>query len=638
MSKKQNQKGGLKKVQKKAKNQSSKLIYQIGIGLALFAALLYSNTLGHDYALDDFSVIKDNYVVQEGFSGIPTIFETHYRYGYRNWNSAGELYRPITLSMFAMEWAIAPDSPFFGHFMNMLLYGLTAFLLFITLTQVLKGYNLLLPLLGTLLFIAHPVHVEVVANIKSRDEILGFLFCLSAMLMLWKHWKNDETKWFLFAIGTYTLAMFSKENAITWLAIFPLVGYFFSNHPLKKVLLNSLAFVLPVLLFLGVRKAILGDFVSSKDVALLDNLLAGDYSWIQEKGTAMLLMGKYFLTMIFPHPLSSDFGYNQIPISDLRDWRVWLSILGHLALLVYAIKNLFKKQFFSFCILFYFINFSIFSNLIITIGSSFGDRFLYVSSLGFCLAMAYLVLYFTKVDLQDKSLSLTDLKAKYALPIYIVLGITVLYSLKTMTRNPVWENSYTLYAADVETAPNSAKLNYHYGLELVKKGIDEKEAAAKKEWMDKAKAQFAKAIEIFPQYHDAYGQLGLSFYREQNFEKAIENYNQAVKYKPNNALVYSNMGIIYFQAGDVDKAQELYEKAVSIDKRFVDAWRNLGSVYAQKQNFPEAIRCYREAIKYKPEDAILNFYLGSALRDSGNPSEAKPYFDRAYELDPGLRK
>ena len=113
--------------------------------IALFAFLLYANTLGHDYALDDYSVLKDNYVTQDGISSIPTIFKTHFRAGYKNWSSEGELYRPLTLSAFALQWDIAPDNAGFYHLINVLLYALSGFLIFVTLANILSGYNLLIP-------------------------------------------------------------------------------------------------------------------------------------------------------------------------------------------------------------------------------------------------------------------------------------------------------------------------------------------------------------------------------------------------------------------------------------------------------------------------------------------------------------
>ncbi len=152
---------------------------------------------------------------------------------------------------------------------------------------------------------------------------------------------------------------------------------------------------------------------------------------------------------------------------------------------------------------------------------------------------------------------------------------------------------------------------------------------------------------MFPEYHDAYSQLGLTYYRDEaskpdprtrDYTKAMENYNLALKYKPNFPLVYSNMGIIFFESGQLDKAKEVYEKAVQYDPRMIDALRNLGAVNAMQKNFPEAIKWFKQGLEYDPENATLNFYLGSAYKDSGQPELGQPFFEKAYRLDPKLKK
>ena len=98
------------------------------------------------------------------------------------------------------------------------------------------------------------------------------------------------------------------------------------------------------------------------------------------------------------------------------------------------------------------------------------------------------------------------------------------------------------------------------------------------------------------------------------------------------------MGIIYFEAKQLDKAEEVYRKAVKLDPRFVDAHRNLGSVLAMKGNFKEAISHFAEGVRYAPEDAILHYYLGQATRDMGDKAGADVHFNRAYQLNPSLKK
>lgn len=622
---------------KQAIPSNKTLLKALGILLSCIAFLIYANTFSHDYALDDASAISANYVTKQGVSGIPTLFKEHYRYGY--WNSPGTLYRPIPLVMFAIEWQIAPDAPGFYHFMNVLLYAMTAFLLFWTMCKLLPKYSPILPFLTTLLFIAHPVHVEVVANIKSRDEILSFLFCISAVYLLWKYLKSENVKWLGISLFSYLLAMFSKENAITFLAVFPLILYFFSKINFSKNLIISGLYAIPAAIYLGVRLAVLGSLNGTKELApLLDNFLSGAPDIATRLASALLMVGKYLLTLVFPHPLGSDFGYSQIALTGWTDWRVILVLLIVVAVLFYAFKTLKNKSVLSFAIFYFVITFSIFSNIIFLIGSSYGDRFMYFPSLGFAMALAFLILRLFKADFQIKSNSIATFFSSYKMPLLLVGVIAVAYSFKTVSRNTVWENSFTLYENDIKIAPNSAKLNYHYALELNKLGVAEEDAQKKGPLMNKAFQYFAKAAELYPDYHDAYGQMGLMHYRNKSYDLAMENYEKSIALKPNNANVYSNMGIIYFEQGKLQKAKEVYEQAVRLDPRFVDARRNLGSVFAQLKRFDEAIAQFKEALKYEPDNAVLHLYVGYALRDKGDTAAAQSYLNRAYELDPKLKK
>ena len=613
------------------------LLKTLGLLLSVIAFLIYANTLNHDYALDDASAISANYVTKQGIAGIPTIFKEHYRFGY--WSSPGTLYRPIPLAMFAIEWQLFPDSPGFYHFMNVLLYAFTAFLLFWTLCKLFPKYSPVLPFLTTLLFVTHPVHVEVVANIKSRDEILSFFFCISAVYFLWKYLKFKENKWLGISLFSYLLAMFSKENAITFLAVFPLLMYFFSKTSISKNLTISSLFAIPATIYLFARILVLGALTGEKELSpLLDNFLSGAPDISSRLASAFLMVGKYLWTLVFPHPLGSDFGYNQIPITGWSDWRVILVLLVVFGGLIYALKELKNKSIPAFAIIYFVVTFSIFSNIIKLIGSSYGDRFLYFPSLGFAMFLAFFILQIGKANFQLKSNSLATFFKHYKLPILITGVIALAYSFKTIDRNKVWYDSFTLYENDIKIAPNSAKLNYHYGLELNKKGLAENDSAKKGELMNSAFRHFAKAAEIYPDYHDAYGQMGLMHYRNNDKDKALENYEKSIALKPYNATVYSNMGIIYVERGNLQKGRELYEKAVQLDPRFADARRNLGSVYAQLKQFDKAIEQFSEALKYEPENATLYLYLGFAHRDKGEKAKAQTYLNRAYELDPALKK
>lgn len=605
--------------------------------IAAFGILLYLNTLGHGYVLDDFSVIKENFITMRGLEGIPDLWSHHSRYGY--WNSPGELYRPVPMTMFALEWELAPDQPWLSHLVNILLYGLSGAVLFLTLARWMKSYNLLLPLLTTLFFIAHPVHVEVVANIKSRDEIVMFLMCFVSLNLLWRHLESGRLNYLIMALVAYAVALFSKENAVTFVAIVPLMMFFFSKNKLSKIGATAALYVIPAVFFILIRKLAIGDLVNPGDVSVLDNFLVGAKDTGTFAASAFLMLGKYLWTLLFPYELSSDFGYNQIPLTGWGDWRVLLSVSVWLAMGLFAVIRLRKKDLWAFGIWFFLINFSIFTNLLVTIGTSYGDRLLYAASPGFALVLALVLMKIFGEDPKTPTAFSSVSSFFQNKKLWAAAGIIlVLYSIKTISRNADWKDSYTLYKADLSVSPDAAKLNFHYGLEVVQKGLKTEDPVAKQNYFQLAKEHFEKAISIYPSYHDAYSQLGLTYYRDKNYEKALENYNLALKYKPNFPLVYSNMGIIFFEQGDLNKAKEVYEKAVQYDPRMKDALRNLGAVNAMQQNFQEAIKWFSQAVEYWPEDATINFFLASAYRDSGQEEKARPYFEKAYRLDPSLKK
>jgi protein O-mannosyl-transferase len=329
-------------------------------------------------------------------------------------------------------------------------------------------------------------------------------------------------------------------------------------------------------------------------------------------------------------------GYPQVKPVGFDDWRAILGFLVYFGMGIWAVMNLAKKHILSYAILFYLICFSLFSNVLFLIGTSYGERLQYMPSFGFALALAWAICKWAGItDLQN----IWNPNGKGG-TVWVIAGIILAaYSLKTITRNPAWENSATLYAADLPNSPNCAKLNYHNALEVARVAMDEKTGVVKdRAGLEKAVECYSKCIKLYPEYHDAFGGRGIAYFRLGQYDKAFEDYQVSLKHRPNNAPVLSNMGYIYFMRNQLDKAEEVYKESIKYDPRFVDARRNLGAVLAMKKRFPEAIEQWQEGLKYEPENATLLFYIGSAYRDMGQPDKATPWLDKAYAIDPSLKK
>ncbi|MEM6724852.1 MAG: hypothetical protein AAF598_12485, partial [Bacteroidota bacterium] len=158
--------------------------------LAGLAFLLYANTLGHDFVLDDDIITRKNSLVQKGFAGIPEIFTHGYLYGFNGMND--QSYRPLVLVNLAIETALFGQKSSVHHFFNVLLYALSCFFLLAFARRLLGKEGMYWAFGACLLFTAHPIHTEVVANIKSRDEILSFLFVILSLDQLIRYAEGRE--------------------------------------------------------------------------------------------------------------------------------------------------------------------------------------------------------------------------------------------------------------------------------------------------------------------------------------------------------------------------------------------------------------------------------------------------------------
>ncbi|RMG80050.1 MAG: DUF1736 domain-containing protein, partial [Bacteroidetes bacterium] len=366
--------------------------------LFILGIVLYINTLNHGYVLDDHLFVVGNKFVTQGIDGIKDIW-THDAFvgGHgRKFDLTGGRYRPLSITTFAIEYEIFGYNPKPGHFFNILLYGLTGVLIYITLLRFVQGKNEWLPFFTAVLFVIHPIHTEVVANIKSRDEILCLFFGLLAFYYMF----SDNTRHLLMANLFFLLSLLSKESSFPALAIIPLTFYFFRDYDWKTIMRKSAPFFVTALLYLIMRTAFAGFFGETKAKWVIDNPFL--YATFGQRIATVILIGLMYVKLLFvPYPLSYDYSFNQIPLTDFSDWRVWLGIII-LAASVYGIVKGFKtKAVYAYGLLFYFISYSLISNLFFNIGTNMGERFLYFSSLGFCIFMSDILIKALKIKTQE---------------------------------------------------------------------------------------------------------------------------------------------------------------------------------------------------------------------------------------------
>ncbi len=632
----------------------------LGLIVGLFGFLLYSNTLSNGYVLDDFSAIKENNIVRQGIHAIPEIFKTSYRQGYLSVKDG--LYRPLSLATFAIEWNYFPDKPGVSHFVNVLLYGITGLMLFLMLCKLFTSPLTPLPMgegnkrgeviafITSLLFISHPLHVEVAANIKSRDEIMCFLFVIYSFLFVLRYLETGSKKFLFGGIITYFLSLLSKETSITFLALLPLTMHFFSLTSIRKNISITASFLGTALIYLLIRHSVLQGAMADDGISMADNVIAGAKTFSTHMGTAFYILGLYVQKLIFPHPLSYDYSFNQIPVVSLGNVFAILSILFYIAIGGYAVfifyrsfkRNppapLYKGEIntiISFGILFFLITIFLFSNLVLIIGTSMGDRLMYFPSLGFCIVVAALVAPLLSPRREEDRATLFPL-GKTGMGVVSI--VVLVFSYITYSRNSDWKDNYTLYSHDVEIVPNSVKAHYYLGLELVKVVADaEQKPEKKKKIYVQGISELERSVAIMPSFASAYTQMGVAYYRLKNYEKAIENYNKASAMKPSDAITLNNIGSVYFEWGKYAEAAKEFQEAIRIDPRFVDAHMNMGSVYGTLKDYTNAIVSFQNAIKYAPDNAMAYYFIAITYKNMGDNANADKYFQISGNMDPKLK-
>jgi tetratricopeptide (TPR) repeat protein len=603
----------------------------------LVGLLLYVNTLTHLFVLDDFSVIKDNFLVKRGLKGIPEILSTPYRFGFGLLSD--NLYRPLTLVMFALEWQISPDNPALGHTINVIFYAFSGVLLYLFLRKLFYQGPQVLSLVVTLIWLAHPVHTEVVANIKSRDEIMS-LFFLLLTLFAFLHFL-DKKRFLLLALSllSYFLALISKEGTISMLVLFPVIGWYYCKPDQRKRLFYTTLFLIPVIIYLLIRQDVLSQYATPFIPTIKDNLIAGAPDFFSRSATAILILGKYLLLLLFPYQLVSDASYNQIPITGWADPLVILAFLVYAAMLVYAFVFVKKKDVTAFGLLFFLITMSPYSNLFTLIGTSYAERLLYLPSIGFSIAFVSIMVRFLsrQEKMQPGPLSPAIMFRKYPV-IWLITGlILVVFSVKTVARNLEWKDEFTLFSADVKRSPNSAHMRYYYGLALRNKAGASQNPVEVEELTRRAVEEFNKVVMIIPTFSEGHEQLGLAYYRLKQPEQAAVHYEEALRLNPSKAVTYSNLAILFYEKGDMQRAFELYQKSVSLDTNFEDGYFNLGSIYGMRGEYDKAILNFGRIIKINPSNARGHQYLGITYGLMNQPDLAKKHLDIARQLDPSIK-
>lgn len=397
-------------------------------------------------------------------------------------------------------------------------------------------------------------------------------------------------------------------------------------------------FYLVMLIYLGMRLVAVKLKPGVPDTEILNNpyLLADGEERFATKGYVLL---KYLILQAFPHPLSSDYSYNTIQYRHFTSWDFLLSLGLHLSLLYYAVKLTIKKHILGYAAMTYILYALMIGNVLMDIGATMGERLIFHSSIGFCIAEAFFFLW-----VMDK-LSTVNFNMRRGVLVTIVAVVGFLFGCKTWERNWDWKNDVTLFLKDVKTMPHSVLVLGNAGARWVDLA-DTKEVTGKnvpgqdstrfndyngtlkitdeemKEGNYKTRREAAlykgigflkHAVELHPRYVNGYLNLGLASFKLKNDFDALYYWKNAEKLYPNNPYLRSyyqvytqelrNRGGMAFQRGRMDSAAIEYNKWSILTPNDPEAWFNLGGCYYNQGKFALAKSSWERAVMLNPNYA-----------------------------------
>ena len=569
-------------------------------GICLFLAaivwLVFGQTRGHEFInFDDDSYVYANPEVVQGLTprGIVWAF-TNVQSG--NWH-------PLTWISHMLDCQFYGTRPDGHHLTNVLLHALTAILLFLVLRR-LTGFAWRSAFVAAI-FAVHPLHVESVAWVAERKDVLcGMFFVLTLGAYAGYARKPCSIGRYLLVVLMFVLALMSKPMAVTLPLVLLLLDYWplkrFAQSEGNRVPWRLIVEKIPLLVFSG---AICVATLFAQREAITPVLMSARI------GNALVSCATYLEQMIYPAGLAV---YCPLPANGLAHWKIISS--GFLLLIVSAaaIATRRKQPWFLVGWLWYLAMLAPVIGILQVGTQAHADRYTYLPQIGLYVLVTWAV--------ADGCVGWPQRR--------LILGSLTTAILATLiicarTQTAYWRTSETLWTHALACTSDNVVARDNLGNALLQSGD-----------ADKAIAQYQAALQIKPDDAVACYNLGNALLQQGNGDQAAAFYQRALEIKPDYAMAHYNLGNVLLQKGSVDEAIAHYRKTLEIKPDFVDARNNLGNAFLLKGNVDEAIVHFQLALQINPNFGETQNNLGYAFLLKGSVDEAIAHFQAALQINP----
>ena len=579
--------------------------------ISIVTSIVYLPSLGNGFTnWDDIYYIHKNDSIKDiAWDNVANIFA----------RPALKMYNPLVVFSFALNYSAGELNPFGYHLTNLIFHVLNSVLVFF----LIRGLEtrISIAFISALLFGVHPIHVESVAWVSERKDVLSTFFFLGGLLFYLKYLKSQKGVFYYSCLLAVVLSLLCKPIAILFPVAMILIDNCFERPFKRKVVLEKLPFLVIGFAFL------VGVFFSQ---GIEEKWSGQSLSFIQNIFVAAGNLKFYLVKSFIPVNLSAYYPYPEdVKFFDFGTLSS-LALTVFLFYWVWSIRTQKPKVFLGWML---FLIFLIPYLKLIPFGAKFiaADRYMYLPSIGLFFAVVKTGYCLYEANYRGVGFLRGTL--------WVVLMCSLLfYSCLTWERCKIWKNSGTLWTDVLEGNPGFSMAYYMRGrfhgeignykeviedLSNVLKTYQDPglilhfrgEAYLYLEDYSRALEDFNQAIKLRPSKAPLYFNRGLVFLNRNEIDLAINDFEQSLEINPEYSFALNSLGLAYYKQGKMLKAIGRYDKAIKIKEDFTKAYINRGKAYlALKQN-GQAIRDFNEALDLKPEAPTVYNYRGEAYRN-----------------------
>ncbi|GMR34079.1 hypothetical protein PMAYCL1PPCAC_04274, partial [Pristionchus mayeri] len=620
------------------------------VALVALAIVPFALSIDGEFVFDDRKTIVENGVVR-GTKPLVEVFTTDYWGDPLAAKISHKSYRPLTTLTFWLNHQLHDLWTPGYHVVNLLLHAINTLLVHRLATVVSRIIAPGLPGYGAwaaaAAFAVHPVHVEAVANVSGRAELLSGLFYLAAVLLYLGNAPNLGTvsRNSIYAI-LVVLSVGSKEQGITAPIVCVALEWALNGRKLemRRTAANALLVATITIIRLWLNDWSPPRFSPHDNpAAFLPTALlrAVNYSHYWYYSLTLLLL---------PSSLCFDYSMGCFPpILSLTDYRTLSTValictgITVLGAIITAGERI--KRWLLSLILLTVVPFLPASNLLVTVGFTVAERVLYLPSIGVCLLLPAAIDTIRNRISIDKSIK--------------SLGWTFLIIASAMSaqRSYEWRSSLTLFSKDLAVCPNNAKINYNLGKVLADSGAFEEAEARYREALrlhpayesalnnlgnlleargrtSDAEEYLKEAIRVAPSFAAAWMNLGIAQMRAGKYNMSEASLAHSVALRPGSAEAHFNLGVLQLRVGKQMDARAAWLQATSLDPAHARAWSNLFVLLDELEQCDEVIDLSHSALLHNAHLASLRLSIGTCYAKLGDFIEAERELWRAIELSP----